>query len=470
MVKPHQQFLSQVKVISECFIKPKTEIEASKRQPYYFTPTDLVFLSLEHMQKGLLFHAKPKNIQLDLLEKLKNALSLTLIHFYPLAGQLATQKFHDEHAIWIYVDCDKGPGARLIHAAVDFTVSDLLSSTDVHPIVPYFFDLGEKTVNHDGHTRPLLSIQVTELLNGVFIGFTVNHSVADGTSLWHFISTLSEVFAQLKDGDEYNHVTSDQDSSMNIIFSRKPIYKPFFPEGYGPILKLPYLEPDEFVTRFDPGSLRERIFHFSPKAMSMLKAKANEECSVYNISSFQALSGFLWRTITRVRNVQPHLETSCSLALNFRARLTPPCSEDFFGNYLVGVQGTCKVGELLGRSLGWAASLVHQSIQAKDESKIREYFDNYVKAPFVGQTGSSSAFYKPNSVLIAGSPRFAMYGPEFGFGKAVAVLAGYANKDDGKITANPGRGGGGSVDLEVCLKPDIMKALELDEEFMSFAS
>ncbi|KNA06369.1 hypothetical protein SOVF_181650, partial [Spinacia oleracea] len=60
-----------------------------------------------------------------------------------------------------------------------------------------FFDLGEKTVNYDGHTRPLLSIQVTELLDGVFIGFTMNHSIADGISLWHFISTLSEIFLHL---------------------------------------------------------------------------------------------------------------------------------------------------------------------------------------------------------------------------------------------------------------------------------
>uniref|UniRef100_A0A803LPJ2 Uncharacterized protein n=1 Tax=Chenopodium quinoa TaxID=63459 RepID=A0A803LPJ2_CHEQI len=172
----------QIKVVSESFIKPKYEVEASK-QPHYLAPDDLIFLPLDHMQKGLLFH-----------------------------GQLATQKFHDEHAIWVYVDCTTGPGVRLIHAVVntDLTISDLLSSTDIHPIVPCLFDLGEKAVNHDGHTRPLLSIQVTELLDGVFIGFTLNHSVADGNSLWHFISSLSEIFLQFKDENHSNNVTYNE--------------------------------------------------------------------------------------------------------------------------------------------------------------------------------------------------------------------------------------------------------------------
>lgn len=465
----------KIKVISECFIRPKYEVEASK-QPHYLGPIDILFLSLEHMQKGLLFNSKPQNIQSNLLDKLKITVSHSLVHFYPLAGKLATQNFHDEHAIWVYVDCINAPGARLIHAAaLDMTVSDILSCTDVHPIVSSFFDIGEKVVNYDGHTRPLLSIQVTELLDGVFIGFMMNHSLADGTSLWHFISILSEIFLQLEDGDGKDVVgvetkNSKTDTSMIINISRKPLYNPFFPEGYGPILKLPYLEPEEFTARFDPGPLRERIFRFSSKAMSMLKSRAKEECGGNNISSFQALTGLLWRSITSVRNINPNLDTTCSLIINWRARLKPPFSQDHFGNYLAVAEGTCKVGELLGHHLGWAASLVHQSVKTQDDSAIREFLYNYAKAPYMGRTGADPVFNRSNNVSIAGSSKFDMYGPKFGIGKAVAVLAGYANKGDGKATANPGREKGGSVDLEVCLKQETMDALESNEEFMSFVS
>uniref|UniRef100_A0A803LPJ3 Uncharacterized protein n=2 Tax=Chenopodium quinoa TaxID=63459 RepID=A0A803LPJ3_CHEQI len=459
----------QINFFSECSIKPKYEVKASK-QPHYLASIDLMFLSLDHMQKGLLFHAKPQNIQSQLLDKLKISLSYALVYFYPLAGQLATQKFPDEHAIWVYVDCTTGPGARLIHAVIDFSVSDLLSSCDIHPVVPSLFDLGEKAVNYDGHTRPLLSVQVTELIDGVFIGFTMNHCLADGTSLWHFISTLSEIFVQLKDENHNdNNLTKTEVSSMDITVSRKPIYKPYFPEGYGPIIKLPYLEPDEFVYRFDPGVLRERIFHFSSKTMSILKAKANEECDNV-ISTFQALSAFIWTSITRVRNLEPSIRIICSFALSWRTRITPPFSQECFGNYIEGVQCASKVRDLLGLGLGSTALLIRQSVESIDDTEIQKRLHNYAKAPYVPQTGSRSAYYEPNGVLIAGSAKFDMYGPEFGLGKAVAVLAGYANKDDGKVTLNPGRKGGGSVDAEICLKPETMNALESDEEFMSSVS
>ena len=55
-------------------------------------------------------------------------------------------------------------------------------------------------------------------------------------------------------------------------------------------------------------------------------------------------------------------------------------------------------------------------------------------------------------------------------GKAVALRSGYANKFDGKVSSYPGYEGGGSIDLEVCLSPDSMSALESDKEFMNAVS
>ncbi|KAG5547302.1 hypothetical protein RHGRI_013098 [Rhododendron griersonianum] len=41
----------------------------------------------------------------------------------------------------------------------------------------------------------LLSIQVTELIDGIFIGCSTNHAVIDGTSYWHFFKILSNTFS-----------------------------------------------------------------------------------------------------------------------------------------------------------------------------------------------------------------------------------------------------------------------------------
>ena len=44
-----------------------------------------------------------------------------------------------------------------------------------------------------------------------------------------------------------------------------------------------------------------------------------------------------------------------------------------------------------------------------------------------------SFFSYPYCVMMGSSPRFNMYGNEFGMGKGVAVRSGYANKFDGKV-------------------------------------
>ena len=54
-----------------------------------------------------------------------------------------------------------------------------------------FFPLDD-AVNYDGHERPLFVVQVTELADGVFVGFVYNHALSDGTAFWDFISAWAE--------------------------------------------------------------------------------------------------------------------------------------------------------------------------------------------------------------------------------------------------------------------------------------
>ncbi|CBI19493.3 unnamed protein product, partial [Vitis vinifera] len=167
-----------VRLISECFIKPKFTSEETN-EPCYLTPWDLAMLSVNYIQKGLLFSKPPdvddpQNFMATLLDKLKDSLALTLDHFYPLAGRLATKK------------------------------EDIIQS---------FFD-HDRVINHDGRTLSLLSIQITELVDGIFIGCSINHSMGKNSS---------------------------------ITLSRPPILKRWFPDGYGPIINLPFTHHDEFI-------------------------------------------------------------------------------------------------------------------------------------------------------------------------------------------------------------------------------
>lgn len=442
-----------VQYVSECFIQPKYSPEDSK-QPIYLSPWDLPLVSVHYNQKGLLF-AKPPGFDSEgkmkeLLQDLKESLSLCLVHFYPLAGRLATLEQQSPPVSCIYVDCTNSPGARFVHALVDLRVDDILSPIYVPKIVYSFFDhVG--AINYDGHTMSLLSIQITELTDGIFIGCSTNHMLVDGTSFWHFINTWSEVF---------------RSKGQSMTISRPPMHEHWFPEGHGPILNLPFTRHDQLICRYQAvPELKERIFHFSSESLAELKAKANYECNSTKISTFQALSAQVWRCITRAQNLPSDQQTSIGTSINNRVRLNPPLSEDYFGNCIQVVTATAACGELLGNGLGWAAWKLHQMVINHTDREAREWVESWLKVPFTYRLGQV-----PNHIQIGSSPRFNIYGNQFGLGKALAVRSGFANKTEGKIMFFPGRESGGSIDLEICLSSQSMGCLESDKDFMQTVS
>jgi hypothetical protein len=93
----------------------------------------------------------------------------------------------------VSVDC-AGQGVEVLDAVVDgVAVADVVPpDADVPSVVRSFFPLNE-TVNYDGHKRPFFIAQVTELADGVFVGFVYNHALSDGTAFWNFINAWGKI-------------------------------------------------------------------------------------------------------------------------------------------------------------------------------------------------------------------------------------------------------------------------------------
>ncbi|KAL4384892.1 hypothetical protein GQ457_15G027920 [Hibiscus cannabinus] len=277
------------------------------------TPWDLRLLLLGPIQKGLLF-PKPSNAFVDCL---KASLSRTLSHFPPLAGRLATTEL-DNETVSFFIDCNNA-GALFIHAKADgVTISDIVEPVYVPSIVHSFFPLNGMT-NYDGMLEPLLGVQVTELADGVFLGCTINHSVVDGTSFWHFINSWSEI------------------SRGSIRLSKPPVFQRSTFDNIDYPIRIPRAlleqihDEDESIQAQPP--LRERVFHFSKQSIAKLKEKANAEAGTNNnISSLQALTSHFWRCIIRNKKIISEEEMTYYLVwVGARPRLRnlPP---HYFGN------------------------------------------------------------------------------------------------------------------------------------------
>ncbi|MQM20249.1 hypothetical protein Taro_053267 [Colocasia esculenta] len=451
-----------IRVVSRCIVKPHPGAAGNDGAPVAhprrceLSLWDLSMFSAHYIQKGHLFslpsHSTP-HID-NVLDRLKTSLSVAIWHFYPLAGRLATELDTDGEGMYVHIDCND-QGAEFTHAAADgVTVDDVLApSDDVPGFVRRFFPL-EGALNYDGLTLPLLAVQVTELADGIFLGCSFNHAVGDGTSFWNFFNAWAEI------------ARSMEDRSSPRRISRPPVHDRWFVDGKFPI-KLPFTQEGQFVERFTPPLLREKMFHFTAQSIAGLKARANAEGSTDKISSFQALSALMWRCITRLRRFPDEQRTSCRLAAENRGRLKPPLAPDYFGNSIYPIPTTTTAGELLAHDLGWAAVLLNQCVTSHTDAAIRGKIERWMASPVVY---TLSATFDRQSIMMGSSPRFDMYGCDFGWGRAVALRSGSANKFDGKVSAYPGREGGGSIDLEVCLPPEGMSALEADEEFIDAVS
>ncbi|CAA7407581.1 unnamed protein product [Spirodela intermedia] len=442
-----------VQILFEGIVKPHQAAVAGGEAPAdhprrcELSLWDLSMFSVHYIQKGHLFSLPSGDPPVEVIvERLKSSLSIALWHFYPVAGRLATEMDADGRGMFVHIDCyDQGAGF-LLAAAAGVTVADVLSpSEDVPSFVRDFFPL-DGAVNYDGRSLPLLAVQLTKLEDGVFLGCSFNHAVGDGTSFWSFFNAWAEISRSKEDGRGH--------------LSKPPVLERWFADGRSPI-KMPFTHEDQFIERFSPPPLREKMFHFTGASLSQLKAGANEERGTDKISSFQALGALMWRCITRLRRFPDDQKVGCRLAAENRRRLRPQLPPAYFGNSIYAIPVTTTAGELLSNDLGWAAGMLNQAVASQTDGAIRGMVEKWMASPCVYPL---SAFDR-QSIMMGSSPQFDMYGCDFGWGKAAALRSGSANKFDGKISAYPGREGGGSVDLEVCLPPDVMSALESDEEF-----
>ncbi|KAI7996686.1 putative acetyltransferase [Camellia lanceoleosa] len=411
-------------------------------------PWDLQLLLVGPIQKGLLFLKPTPSQQQQLLantiiDHLKISFSLTLDFFPLLSGRLAIIKNNDNTSSF-FVDCNNA-GAHFIHTVADnITVNDILDPMYVPHIVNSFFPLNG-VLNHEGVSKPLIAVQVTELIDGFFIGCTMNHVIGDGTSFWQFFNSWSEISR----------------GSDNIL--RPPFLNRWFPsDDINCPIRIPFCSDEldnEFIV---PTTVEQRVFHFTKEKIAKLKAKANAGMNTTTISSLQALLAHLWQFVVRCQITNDtNQEVRYEILIGARQRLKPSPPEGYFGNAIhVEIENTT-VGELLENGLGWAALQINKAVALQTNEVVRNYLNCWVKNPkLVTMRDSESA-----SLYTSSSPRFNVYGNDLGWGKPVAVRSGLSNKSDGKVTLFPGVEEG-SIDIEVCLLPEKFLAMEDDKEFM----
>ncbi|WCJ31245.1 HXXXD-type acyl-transferase family protein [Euphorbia peplus] len=179
------------------------------------------------------------------------------------------------------------------------------------------------------------------------------------------------------------------------------------------------------------------------------------------ISSLQSVLAHIWRAIIRNQGSIPEQITKFMFEIGYRRRLHADIPDVYFGNAVQSDMVELKAREVKENGLGFVALQMNKMVSRFTEEKASDKIESWIKNPKFHTMSETLG-----DVLVASSsPRFNVYGNDFGWGKPKAVRSGPGNKFDGKVTVFSGLEQG-SMDIEVCVSPQVLEAMGNDSEFM----
>ncbi|KAL7161882.1 hypothetical protein ACSBR2_042374 [Camellia fascicularis] len=328
----------------------------------------------------------------DAVEVIKDALSKVLVHYYPLAGRLTISAEGK-----LIVDCN-GEGAVFVEAEANCKIEEIGDNTKPDPVT-----LGKLVYDIPGAKNilemPPLVAQVTKFKCGGFVlGLCMNHCMFDGLGAMEFVNSWGETARGLP-------LNVPPFLDRTILKARNPPKIEFQHHEFAEI------EDISNTADLYKQEMLYRSFCFDPDKLEQLKNKAMKEGALKKCTTFEALSGFVWRARTQALNLKPDQQTKLLFAVDGRSRFNPPLPEGYSGNGIVLTNSMCSAGELVDKPLSSAVALVQEAVKLVTDSYMRsaiDYFEATRARPSLTAT-----------LLITTWSRLSFHTTDFGWGEPV---------------------------------------------------
>ncbi|KAF9617123.1 hypothetical protein IFM89_034173 [Coptis chinensis] len=367
---------------------------------------------------------------------LKEALSKAQVPFYPMGGRLK----RDEDGR-IEIDCN-GEGILFVEAVTGSVIDDFgdfaptLELRQLIPAVDYSGDIS---------SYPLLVLQVTHFkCGGVSLGVGMQHHIADGASGLHFINTWSDMARGLD-------LTIPPFIDRTFLKARDPPTPSFEHIEYQP--------PPYMKTPSDSNCTAVAIFKITREHLNILKAKSKEGGNTTNYSSYEMLSGHVWRSACKARGLPDDQETKLYIATDGRSRLRPALPPGYFGNVIFTTTPIAVSGQLNSNPLFYAAGKIHDALARMDDKYLRSALDYLeMQSDLSALVRGAHSFRCPNIGITSWS-RLPIHDADFGWGRPIFMGPG-GIAYEGLAFMLPSPTNDGSLSLAISLQPDHMKLFE----------
>ncbi|XP_004507303.1 phenolic glucoside malonyltransferase 1-like [Cicer arietinum] len=458
-----------LKIVEVCNIEPIHETTESFQSPTSLPLTffDLLWLRFPPVER-LFFYEFTKNSTISfydsILPNLKHSLSLTLQHFLPLAGNIIWPNDSSKPIINYVV----GDSVSFIVAESNSSFKDLSSdhcdASQRYHLIPLLKTSYEKA--------SLISIQVTLFPNfGFCIGITTHHAALDGKSSTTFMKSWAFICSNF----DQTLLISQSNSELAVPISSEKSQS--LPENLTPFLDRSMIQdPNGIDEAFVEAWMKQggpnnkslkvwdipctmkndamkSLFELTPSNIQKLKQHAKNEMkkmNVINLSSFSVTCAYVLSCLAKAE--KPKVDKAIFIfSVDCRTRLDPPISTMYFGNCVAGQKIVFETEKLVGED-GFFVALeeINESLNRVKDGEVLNGAKNWLSHMFKGS--ESTKIYS-----IAGSPRFEVYGIDFGFGKPKKVDMTSIDKTRA-FSLSESRNGNGGIEISLALNKEDMEA------------
>ncbi|WJX69167.1 hypothetical protein P8452_53451 [Trifolium repens] len=391
---------------------------------------------------------------------LKHSLSLTLQHFFPFSSNLIIPQNSQIEPFIRYLDTDS-LSFTVAESSADFNllISDSQDAQNWHPLVPNLPP--PSTEQNNTRIIPIMSIQVTVMPNSGFsICLTFNHVAADGKSLHHFMKFWASVS---KNRAINKNLSLEQSLSMPLVLPSherdrvkdlkglKQIYLEELKDFDSKNLEFAGLVRDSYVNKIRTTLVLS--FEQVQKLKKWVGEKCKESHGTNHVSTFVVTSSLIWFCMIKseLTSEGDYVDDLCYFVFLADCRDSTEFSipKTYFGNCISSFTVAVKRDELVGKNGIVVAS---NGI----EKKIRDFKSNAL----LGAESLMSEYRdlsKPGTslVVVAGSPKLAVYETDFGWGKPKKSDAVHLDSS-GSISLSDCRDGGNGIEIGLALERSRM--------------
>ncbi|URE17857.1 Transferase family [Musa troglodytarum] len=411
----------EVEIVESSFVVPS---EDTPKHSIWLSNLDLMLAPRSHTPTITLFRYNGDRNFFS-VEVLKAALAKALLHFYPLAGRVAVGE--DGR---LEIQCT-GEGVLFVVARSTCTLDVLSDFTPSEEMRQLF------APSSDGNDSMCIMLQVTFFeCGGVCLGIATHHGVMDGVSALHFINTWSDIAR----GAEGTVVVS---LDRALLRARSPPTVPF-----------EHFEYQCYSPRRQLSTTMTAKLMLSKDQLTSLKTSI-ELGSRRRVSTFEAVTAYVWRCACKARQLEADQETRLYMAVDVRSRLKPPLSPGYFGNAVVRTSVAVATGEIVSSPLQRTVEQMHDAVVRLDDEYIRSIIDLLELMKDIGEMDLGSWQESQTDLWAVSWLRLPVYEADFGWGKPAFMARAHVNRK-GMLYLLRSPEGDGGITLMLTLEPENM--------------